>query len=462
MPLRLVSAFATFAFLAGCGGSQPPIVAPGAYLQTPARSRGVRAQEHVLADFVQTDGVVPSGGLIIDKSGALYGATENGAGSGCTGVGCGTVFKLAPVSSSQYTLAVIYQFRPEQDGANPSGGLITDGSGALYGTTGSGGLSQDGYPGTVFRLMPTGPQYSEQAIYRFTAGSDGRAPEGGVIEDGKRALYGVAMYNGRTSCECGTAYKLTPSGRGYTFSVIYRFQGGTDGSYPNTPLVADSHGNLYGMTLEGGSCQFNVDGCGTVFELRPSTGGYSHVVLHAFAAGATDGLYPIGGLALDSSGNLYGATTYGGTCPIDALGCGVAFELSPQGSTYSAHVLYSFGSQGKDDGIFPNGSFTLATGGVIYGTTTGTEIRRCYKHGLSCGTVFKLTPAGSSYRESVIFRFRDAVQGNIPLSGLLVVGNSLFGETGFGGSPACNFAGRSGCGAVYKINAHAPSAMLRQ
>jgi uncharacterized repeat protein (TIGR03803 family) len=439
------------ALFAGCGGSQPPIEMSSAISQVPPGSRGARAQERVLADFVNSDGVVPSGGLIIDKNGALYGTTENGDGSGCTGVGCGTVFKLSPVSSSKYALAVIYQFRRERDGAVPSGGLTADPSGALYGTTGSGGLSQDGYPGTIFKLTPSGSGYGEQAIHRFTARSDGREPVGGVVEDRKRALYGVTMYNGGTSCQCGTAYKLTRSGRGYTFSVIYRFQGGTDGSYPNTPLVADSLGNLYGMTSEGGSCQFNVDGCGTVFELHPSHGSYVHVVLHAFSAGATDGLYPIGGLALDSSGNLYGATRYGGTCPIDSVGCGVAFELSPRGSTYTERVLYSFGSQGKDDGVFPNGSLTLAAGGVIYGTTIETAIRRCYKHGVSCGTVFKLTPVGSSYQESVVFRFHDVTQGNIPLSGLLAVGNTLFGETGFGGSPDCSFAGHPGCGVVFAL-----------
>jgi hypothetical protein len=113
--------------------------------------------------------------------------------------------------------------------------------------------------------------------------------------------------------------------------------------------------------------------------------------------------------------------------------------------------LYSFGSQGKDDGVFPNGSFTLAAGGVIYGTTIETAIRRCYKHGVSCGTVFKLTPVGSSYQESVVFRFHDVTQGNIPLSGLLAVGNTLFGETGFGGSPGCSFAGHPGCGAVFAL-----------
>jgi len=441
------------ALIAGC--SALPLSLSKGQGDVPAGSRGVRAQEHVLGDFVESDGVVPSGGLIVDKSGAFYGTTENGDGLGCTGFGCGTVFKLTPVSSAQYALAVIYQFKGDQDGGVPSGGLTADPSGALFGTTGTGGLSQDGYSGTVFTLTHSESGYSEHAIYSFTGGNDGRAPEGGVIEDGKRALYGVAMYNGDTRCECGTAYKLTRSGGGYTFSVIYRFQGGTDGSYPSTPLVADSRGNLYGMTFEGGSCKFNVDGCGTVFEIRQSHGTYIHVVLHAFSGGATDGVYPIGGLALDSSGNLYGATTYGGTCPIDSFGCGVAFELSPLGPTYSERVLYSFGSQGKDDGVFPNGSFTLAAGGVIYGTTTGTEIRQCYKRGVSCGTVFKLTPVGSSYTESVIFRFRDATQGNIPLSGLLAVGNSLFGETGFGGSPSCNFDGRSGCGTIFALSLHA-------
>jgi hypothetical protein len=440
------------ALFAGCGGSQPPVGMPSAVSPVRVGSRGVPVQEHVLADFVERDGISPSGGLIVDKSGALYGTTEGGDGTGCLGFGCGTVFKLTPVSSSQYALAVIYQFKDGEDGSVPSGGLTADPSGALYGTTELGGFSQDGNPGTVFELTPSGSGYSEQVIYRFTAGSDGRHPIGGVIEDGQRALYGVTTYNGGGSCECGTAYKLTPSGSGYTFSVIYRFRGGTDGSYPDTPLVSDSFGNLYGMTLEGGSCYINVDGCGTVFELHPSHGSYIHIVLHAFAAGATDGRYPIGGLALDSSGNLYGATTYGGTCPIDAFGCGVAFELSRVGATHSERVLYSFGSQGKNDGVYPNGSFTLAAGGVIYGTTEETELRTCYKHGVSCGTIFKLTPAGSSYKESVIFRFRDATQGNLPSSGLLAIGNTLFGETGFGGSPACNVDGYGGCGTVFALS----------
>jgi hypothetical protein len=450
--IRFAVTIGAVALVSGCGGSQPPIGARGANQQTSAGSHGAQARERVLADFVEIDGVVPSGGLIVDKSGAIYGTTDNGGGTGCTGIGCGTVFKLTPVSSSQYALTVVYQFTGQQDGGVPSGGLTADPSSTLYGTTGTGGSSREGYSGTVFKLTPSGSGYSEDAIYTFTAGRDGRYPIGGVIEDHKRALYGVAVYNGGTSCQCGTVYKLGPSGSKYTLNVIYRFQGGADGSYPNTPLVADSHGNLYGMTLEGGSCQWNADGCGTVFELRRSHDSYIHAVLHAFSAGTTDGLYPVGALALDSSGNLYGATTYGGTCPIEPAGCGVAFELSPLGTTYSERILYSFGSQGKNDGILPNGSFTLAAGGVIYGTTEETELRRCYKHGVSCGTIFKLTPIGSGYQESVIFRFRDEAQGNLPLSGVLDVKNSLFGETGVGGSPECNFDGHRGCGTVYKID----------
>jgi uncharacterized repeat protein (TIGR03803 family) len=256
------------------------------------------------------------------------------------------------------------------DGIQPFASLIEDASGNLYGTTFGGGSTNSsdcnvgscGY-GTVFKLTPSDGGFTQTVLYNFCSQTnciDGANPYAGVIEDAAGNLFGT-VYNGGAN-GYGAVFKLTPSGNGYVESVLYNFcsqsQGSalcTDGANPASGLIEDAAGDLYGTTNLGGSGVTLVDGAyayGTVFMLAPSGSGYKHIVLYDFCSqpNCTDGAAPNATLIEDASGNLYGTTVLGGTgthAPsCIGLACGIVFKISPNGSGYTETVLYSFCSQG--------------------------------------------------------------------------------------------------------------------
>ncbi|WP_164931824.1 choice-of-anchor tandem repeat GloVer-containing protein [Dyella sp. M7H15-1] len=254
--------------------------------------------------YVGNAGAFPYGGLIQDASGNgnLYGTASVG---GDSGDGAGTVFKLAPNGSGGYTESTLYTFLI-LDGSGPRGTLLQDTSGNLYGTTSLGGdLGTNS--GTVFKLAPNGlGGYTESVLYSFTGSSDGSSPAAGVIQDTSGNLYGTTLSGGASNN--GTVFKLALNGSGgYTESVLHAFTGGRDGNQPLAGLLQDESGNLYGTTYTGGAS--NV---GTVFKLAPNgSGGYTENVLYAFMGG-NDGALPYAGVIQDTSGNLYGTTINGG------------------------------------------------------------------------------------------------------------------------------------------------------
>jgi uncharacterized repeat protein (TIGR03803 family) len=349
-----------------------------------------------------TDGAGPQAGLIAGKGGVLYGDTDYGGGgySNCT-YGCGTVFELTP-SGSGYSERVIYAFQGGSDGANPLASLLIDKSGALYGTTVSGGRTTacvltDGTAGcgTAFKLTPSGSSYTETVLHSFQGGNDGAVPTATLIADASGALYGTTNDGGGagacTSASgttgCGTAFKLTPAGSSYTERVLYSFKGGTnDGSRPWSALLAvkslKSPLMLVGTTEQGGGSGCGGPGCGTVFAV--STSG-SERVLHSFGVVPGDGRLPynMNGLYTDTSGALYGTTYLGDTA---RAGCGTAFKLTPSGSGYTESVLYSFKGARRSDGCRPFGSLTADAAGTLYGTTSSGGTRKNY------GIVFKVSP----------------------------------------------------------------------
>jgi uncharacterized repeat protein (TIGR03803 family) len=356
----------------GGGSSMCPSAGCGTVFKLTPSGSGYT--ESVLYSFqgYPNDGVHPLAGLIADKTGALYGTTLYGGSytSGC-GAGCGMVFKLTPAGSG-YAESVLYRFQDGTDGSGPTGGLIADKTGALYGTTSYGGGSsacKDAQGksigcGTVIKLTPAGSGYIESVLYRFQGGNDGAYPYAGLIADTSGALYGTTVYGGLNSaCRapgCGIVFKLTPAGSSYTESVLYRFKGRKDGKYPFAGLIADTSGALYGTTVYGGACSFS---CGTVFKLTPGGSGYTQSVLHTFH-GRNDGATPFAGLIADRTGALYGTTAGGGsgTCR-----CGIVFKLTPAGSGYAEGILYSF--QGGNDGTGPEAGLIFRNG-ALYGTTT--------------------------------------------------------------------------------------------
>ncbi len=254
--------------------------------------------------------------------------------------------------------------------------------------------SAPGGCGTVFKLTPSGSGYTETVLHSFQAGNDGAIPVATLIADG-RALYGTTQFGGgTTACKsasgtpgCGTVFKLTPSGSGYTESILYSFKGGTnDGSRPRSALLAVKLFNrplsrLVGTTLNGGASGSGCSGtgCGTVFALDMHG---NERVLHSFGVVSGDGLLPFNqnGLYTDTNGVLYGTTSQGGTA---RAFCGTVFKLTRSGTE---SILYSFKGARGSDGCEPRGSLTADAAGTLYGTTQAGGTHKQY------GTVFKVSP----------------------------------------------------------------------
>jgi len=435
--------------------------------------------EQVLYSFQGgNDGADPSGGLIFDSEGNLYGTTQWGGGGPCSGEpapngvysGCGTVFKLSPNGSGGWTETVLYRFQGGTDGIQPSSGLIFDQTGNLYGTTASGG-GPSSCCGTVFELSPNGNGgWTEAVLYVFgTNGgsSDGANPQG-VIFDKAGNLYGTTSQGGNGVCShdgfasCGTVFELSPkSAGGWTETIIYKFPSGdSEGYVPNPGLIFDQAGNLYGMTSLGGAgtCE-GAGGCGVAFELSPSAGGsWIEMLLYSFQGGS-DGDTPLAGLISDQTGNLYGTTSSGGTCAFDPIdGCGTAFKLSPNGSGgWTETILHNF--QGSD-GARPFDVLIFDKSGNLYSTTGNGGKGNCPLYN-GCGTVFELSPTGAgAWAETLLYSFQagnDGEGANEPTGGVIFdqAGN-LYGTTQLGGGTGC---GGSGCGVAFEV-IKAPGATL--
>ena len=243
-----------------------------------------------------------AGPVVVGPNGGLYGSTPWGGTQDC---GCGTLFSLRPSPTPSATVfggwnkQTLRNFDGVSDGYNPWGNLTFADANHFYGTTQSGGPNSGG---TVFQMTYSGGSWSYANIYAFTPGGDGDNPYGGVIKDAAGNLYGTTASGGADGN--GTVYQLVHSGSGWTKNVLYSFQGGSDGKNPRTGLTMDSSGNLYGASASGG-----LNNQGVVFELSPSGSGWTFSVLYSFEAGS----HGAGGsLLVDGSGSLYGVSPTGG------------------------------------------------------------------------------------------------------------------------------------------------------
>jgi uncharacterized repeat protein (TIGR03803 family) len=365
--------------------------------------------ETVLYSFTGgADGGNPNAGVIFDSAGNLYGTTAGGGDlSPCYGVGCGVVFKLNPSGLE----TVLYTFTGGADGSRPSAGVIFDSAGNLYGTTAGGGTAG---VGAVFKLDVIG---HETVLCSFP-GSDGAAPWASVIQDSAGNLYGTTTGGG--SAGAGVVYKLDATGHE---TILYNFTGGADGANPSAGVIMDSAGNLYGTTNGGGAT-----GAGVVYKVDPAG---HETVLYSFTgiccgSPTTDGVDPNGGVIMDSAGNLYGTTYWGG-----AAGWGTVYKLDP---TSHETVLYNF-TNGADGGQVVSG-VVRDEAGNIYGTTFG---------GAHAGVVYKLDPTG---HYTVLYSFTGGADGGNPAAGVILdTAGNLYGTTWSGGPPATNFPG-----VVYKVD----------
>jgi uncharacterized repeat protein (TIGR03803 family) len=336
------------------------------------------------------------------------------------------IFVLA-LSAQAQTYKILHAFTGGADGGGVWDGVTFDVQGNIYGTTSGGGAY--GY-GTVFELSPNlDGSWTESVLHSFAPGaSEGSIPTGGLVFDAAGNLYGTAPFGG--AHDFGDVFEMTPSSGGWTESVIYSF--GTnknDGGRPYSGLVTDKLGNLYGTTPAG-----------TVFELTQGQGGWAESILYTFCSktNCTDGEEPFAGVVLDNNRNLYGATQAGGV-----FAGGTVYELRHSSSGWKESLPHSFGSFPKDGKDGALGELVFDSSGNLYGTTFAGGANLCLT---GCGTVYKLTRTSSGHwQESVLYNFQNGATGNGPGAGVAVDGSgNLYGTTIYGGS-AC------GCGVVYKL-----------
>jgi uncharacterized repeat protein (TIGR03803 family) len=322
-------------------------------------------------------------------------------------------------------------------GESPVGSLIFDSAGNLYGTTVRGGAYGDG---TVFELSPVeGGVWTETVLHSFDDnGTDGYFPNSGLVFDAAGNLYGTTSNENQFYCDstdCGILFQLSPvAGGEWAETIVSSFDGNASGGYgPVGGVVVDAAGNLYGVTEFGGSndnCTFYTH-CGMAYEFSPTAGGkWTEKILHAFSGDNEDGANPGASLIFDGHGNLYGTTTLGGT------GYGTAFKLTPGADgKWTEKMLHRFANNGKD-GTTPSTALTLDASGNLYGTTNAGGF-------FGKGTAFKLAPsADGGWGEAVLYNFG----GRNQPSGSLIIDESgnLFGVEESGGT---DYAG-----AVYELS----------
>jgi uncharacterized repeat protein (TIGR03803 family) len=334
-----------------------------------------------------TDGSDPVAALIIDTAGNLYGTTKfGGAQNG------GTVFEL--VRSGKKKFSLLHSFCTQgascADGSLPvydglayqgaASGAPYDGTSPLYGTTLYGGENNAGFSGTVYEIKPAGRKWKETVVYQFCAQAncaDGSQPQNGLVIDASGNLYGVT-YGGGGGSGDGTLFELSHAKRMWTETVLYDFcsqANCADGANPESAPVLDASGDLVGTATSGGA-----NGWGVLYSLVPGGVSSPYSLLYSFCsqANCTDGSNPIGRLALDATGDIFGATLVGGD-PDSSRG--TVWELSAG----TLAVLHTFCSGGNcADGQWPVGGVTRDASQNLFGTTSeGGDF--------SQGAVFELT-----------------------------------------------------------------------
>jgi len=391
----------------------------------------------VLHTFTGADGATPMVGLTMDKAGNLYGTTQDGGtgGEGYCASACGTVFKLARKGSG-WVFYRLYSFKGGSDGAYPRSRVVIGPDSSLYGTTSEGGEPGDCYQlpgcGTVFNLKPSPTRpasvlspWLETVLYRFQGAPDGSYPNGELAFDKAGNLYGATSSGGAYGhIYSGTIFALAPSNGGWTESILYSFQQ----AEPNG-VTSDSAGNLYGTTLYGGN-----NDSGTVFQLAWSEPGWTLNTLHDF--NGDDGYSLFAGVIFDNAGNLYGATLNS-----QPNGDALVFELTPSNGGWTYNVLHHFA---QSYGGGPAASLVMDAAGNLYGTTRGAA----YTNN-PFGSVFKLTPSNGGWIYADLHDFTGGADGGAPYSSLVLdAQGNIYGTASQGGSSQnCPH----GCGVVFEI-----------
>ena len=367
-----------------------------------------------------SDGGTPLAALVLDKSGHLYGTANHGGVNGY-----GTIFRMKPAGSG-WTFTPLYGFKGGNDGGDPVDAVRVGADGSLYGPSPT---PTGGYYGIVFNLKPAptpSPSifggWTQNVLYTFTGlPANGANPLGAIVFDQAGNVYGTTGSDG--TCGHGTVYELTPSGSSWTLNLLYTFCAPGDGQLPESGVIFDNQGNLYGTTYGGGQ-----DGMGTVFQLVQSGTGWTENMLYSFPGGK-DGGVPSGGLVFDPSGNLYGTTSQGGK-----NNGGTVFMLAPSHGSWTLTTLYSFTAANLDG---RSGNLVLDSAGNLYGT-------RKYEGMYGAGAAFELAHSSGGWTYTSLHDFTGGTDGGNPVDGLIFdISGNLFGTASKGGTNAY--------GDVYKI-----------
>jgi uncharacterized repeat protein (TIGR03803 family) len=333
-----------------------------------------------------TSGWDPTG-LVQDAHGNLYGSTDTGGtiASSCR-FGCGVIFELKPLSAGGWAYTVLYSFADAGDGLHPVVTLI-DSAGNLYGYA-NGGPNNEG---TIFQLSNSGGTWTKNILYAFAGGADGILGTP-MFLDASGNLFGTSREGGNLTSVCfgvgcGYVFELTPTTTGsWTKTILYTFNGSPDGAGPSF-MVPDGAGNLFGITGTGGTgtnsncIQFNITGCGTLFELSPdSSGGWTETVQHSFNY-ALDGAFP-NDLVIDSEGNLYVDVSQGTP---GGSGAVLKFTLGSD-SIWQYTTLHSFAN--GNGGSRPYATILDGTGNVYGAVVLGGTKKE--------GGIFRLSPPGAT------------------------------------------------------------------
>ncbi|HLY06332.1 MAG TPA: choice-of-anchor tandem repeat GloVer-containing protein [Rhizomicrobium sp.] len=347
--------------------------------------------------------------------------------------GNGAVFALHQADNA-WTEKTLVKF-DGTNGSEPFAGLMTS-SGTLYGTTAYGGSYNCGI---VFSARKQKGSWRHHTLWSFGKdSSDGCNPTADLVMDSSGNIFGTTTGGGggggNCGGGCGTVFELSPQvGRGWSETVLHVFEDGSDGAAPRAGLFLDRQRNLFGTTSAGGGRNCLV-GCGVVYEVSPDGGKWSFNTIHTFEG--NDGGMPWGVLIAGPKGTLYGTTTTGGT-----FGYGAVYSLAPSNGNWTEHVLYSF--QNLDDGGTPQAALTRSEGGVLYGTAFSGGQSGCTEN-VGCGVVFQLTQTKGAWTESVLYAFSGGSDGGNPAAAVNLDGAGNLYSTSYAG-------GAYGNGTVWEV-----------
>ena len=340
----------------------------------------------------------------------------------CTIAAITVVLLLVSTTQAADQYKILHDFTAKS-GYTPSAGLVADSQGNLYGTTysSSNDVCGVGGCGTVFKLTRgTDGKWSYIVIHHFHL-SDGEGPESPLIFDSSGNLYGTATGGGTSNT--GTVFELSPSGSTWKETVLYSFGPPPDFTGPWGALTFDKKGNLYGSANAGGAHDQ-----GGIFELKRSGDQWKEKVIHNFTGGSDGGVPGAVNLIWDSAGNFYGATQAGGK-----YANGVVYKFTPtSGGSWKETVIYNF--TGSSDGSEPTSGVIFDAAGNLYGTASAGGLKACGPGSQDyCGTVFELTPSNGKWRFTRLHAFHGS-DGWTPFFALTssTVG-SLYGSTMAGG-----------------------------